>query len=173
MVLDRGHLERSAGRRTLSPRSAGTLALAAVGVLAVGAALAFMATPGHARVRLLARSVLPAATYRAASPPSGAFLSAGERATASANGILGPAEGPYLTEQPVQGFSSMVPAHAGTWWALADNGYASRANSADFQLVLYRIDPRWGHAAGPSVVEAVVLHDPDRHLPWTIACKDS
>lgn len=170
MVLDRGHLECRAGRRTLNPRAAGTLALAAVGVLAVGAALVFMARPGPGRVSLLARSVLPAATYRAASPPSGAFLSAGERAAATANGILGPADGPYLTEQPVQGFSSMVPAHAGTWWALADNGYAWRTNSADFQLVFYRIDPRWGDAAGPGIVEAVVLRDPDRHLPWTIAC---
>ena len=56
------------------------------------------------------------------------------------------------------------------WWALSDNGYAWRGNSADFQLVLYRIDPRWGAPGGPKVLETVVLRDPERHIPWTIAC---
>jgi hypothetical protein len=64
----------------------------------------------------------------------------------------------------------MVPAHDGTWWALADNGYAWRGNSADFQLVLYRVDPRWGDSAGPRVVDSVVLRDPERRIPWTIVC---
>jgi hypothetical protein len=107
---------------------------------------------------------------RAGSPPSGAFLSASERATAAANGVRGPAEGPYLAAQPVQGFSSIVPGELGTWWALADNGYAWRPNSADFQLVFYRVDPRWNDPAGPRVDGTVVLHDPDRRVPWTIAC---
>jgi len=142
----------------------------AVGALAIGAAVLFTATADRRQLRLVARSVLPAATFRAGSPASGAFLSAAERATAAANGVRGPAAGPYFAEQPVQGFSSMVPASAGTWWALADNGYAWRTNSADFQLVFYRIDPRWGDAAGPVVLEAVVLHDPDHHIPWKIVC---
>jgi hypothetical protein len=64
----------------------------------------------------------------------------------------------------------MVPADAGTWWALADNGYAWRWNSADFQLVLHRLDLRFGDPAGPRVLETVVLRDPDRRIPWTIAC---
>jgi hypothetical protein len=64
----------------------------------------------------------------------------------------------------------MVPAQGGTWWALADNGYAWRENSADFQLVIYRVDPRFGEAGGPVILETVVLRDPERHLPWTIAC---
>ena len=120
--------------------------------------------------RLVARSVLPAATYRAGSPPSGAFLSPAERAAAAANGVAGPATGPYFGAQPVQGFSSMVPAQDGTWWALADNGYAWRDNSADFQLVIFRVDPRWGDAGGPRLIESVVLRDPDRRIPWTIVC---
>jgi hypothetical protein len=119
---------------------------------------------------LVARSVLPAAPYRAGSPPSGAFLSAAERAAALANGVRGPASGPYLAAQPVQGFSSMVPADAGTWWALADNGFAWRGNSADFQLVFYRLDPRWGDRGGARVLETVVLRDPDHRVPWTIVC---
>ncbi len=119
---------------------------------------------------LVARSVLPAATYRAGSPPSGAFLSTAERATAAANGVRGHASGPYFAQQPVQGFSSMVPADAETWWALSDNGYAWRGNSADFQLVFYRIDPKWGDAGGPKVLETVVVRDPDRRIPWRIVC---
>lgn len=125
------------------------------------------------QARLIARAVLPAATVRPGSPPSGAFLTAGERATAAANGVAGPASGPYFAAQPVQGFSSMVPAGAGGWWALADNGYAWRGNSADWQLVVYRIDPRWGEAGGPVLLETVLLRDPDRRIPWTIACDPS
>lgn len=122
------------------------------------------------QARLLARSVLPAATFRAGSPATGAFFSPAEREAARANGFPGPSEGPYFTTQPVQGFSSMIPADGGTWWALADNGYAWRTNSADFQLVVYRLDPRWAQPGGPKVLETVVLHDPDRRIPWTIVC---
>jgi hypothetical protein len=134
------------------------------------AAVLYAQAADHQHARLVAHSVLPAATFRAASPASGAFLSTAERATAAANGVRGPATGPYFAEQPVQGFSSMVPGDAGTWWALADNGYAWRDNSADFQLVFYRLDPRWGEAVGPKILETVVLHDPDRRIPWTIVC---
>jgi hypothetical protein len=141
----------------------------AAGALAAATTL-LAAKAGRQHASLVARSVLPAATYRPGSPPSGAFLSAAERAAAAANGVSGPAGRPYLPAQPVQGVSSMVPADAGTWWALADNGFAWRSNSADFQIVFYRLDPRWGDPAGPRVLEAVVLRDPDRRIPWTIVC---
>jgi len=145
-------------------------AATAAGALAACAAALFAASADRQQAYLVARSVLPAATVRAGSPPSGAFFSAVERAAALANGVRGPAEGPHFAEQPVQGFSSMVPADAGTWWALADNGFAWRPNSADFQLVFYRLDPRWGDPAGPRVLETVILRDPDRRIPWTIVC---
>jgi len=148
-----------------SRRAAGLVALA----VAAGAAGAPDAID-HQHARLVARSVLPAATFRAGSPPSGAFLTPTERTTAAANGFPGPASGAFFDAQPVQGCSSMVPGEGGTWWALADNGYAWRDNSADFQLVLFRLDPRWGDPSGPRVVESVVLRDPDRHIPWTILC---
>ena len=148
-----------------SRRAAGLVALA----VAAGAAGAPDAID-HQHARLVARSVLPAATFRAGSPPSGAFLTPTERTTAAANGFPGPPSGAFFDAQPVQGFSSMVPGEGGTWWALADNGYAWRDNSADFQLVLFRLDPRWGDPSGPRVVESVVLRDPDRHIPWTILC---
>ena len=143
----------------------------ALTIMAAGAVLAASpVVPELQHARLVARSVLPAATYRAGSPPSGAFLPPAERAAAAANGVAGPATGPYFGAQPVQGFSSMVPAQDGTWWALADNGYAWRGNSADFQLVIFRVDPRWGDAGGPRLIESVVLRDPDRLIPWTIVC---
>jgi glycerophosphoryl diester phosphodiesterase len=119
---------------------------------------------------LAARTVLFAGVYREGTPPSGAFFTPAERTTAAANGVRGPAEGPYLGGQPLQGVSSMVPAGDGTWWALADNGYGARANSADFQLVIHRLDPRWGDAAGPRVLATTILRDPDRRIPWTIVC---
>jgi glycerophosphoryl diester phosphodiesterase len=119
---------------------------------------------------LAARTVLPANSYRQGSPPSGSAFSAAERSSAAANGVGGTADGPYLAGQPLQGVSSMMPAGDGTWWALADNGYGARANSADFQLVIHRIDPRWTDAAGPRVLATTLLRDPDRHIPWTIVC---
>ena len=119
---------------------------------------------------LAARAVMPAGIDRQGTPPSGAFFTSAERATAAANGVRGPAEVPYLAGQPLQGVSSMVPAGDGTWWALADNGYGARANSADFQLVLHRLDPRWGDAAGPRVLATTILRDPDHRIPWTIVC---
>ena len=145
-------------------------ALASVRTLAAVVVMSLAGPAGAQHARLVAHSVLPAATSRAGSPTSGGFLSAAERATAAANGVRGPADGPYLAAQPVQGFSSMVPADAGTWWALSDNGYAWRANSADYQLVFYRIDPRWVDPGGPRVLESVVLRDPERHIQWTIVC---
>ena len=123
--------------------------------------------PPSQQARLVGRSVLPANTFRAGSPPSGEFI---DRASAALNGVTGPATGPYFPEQPVQGFSSMVPAQNGTWWTLPDNGYGTRQTSADWQLVIYRIDPAFGKASGPQVLDTLVLRDPDRRVPWQTVC---
>jgi hypothetical protein len=120
--------------------------------------------------QLVARSVLPAASFRAQSPPSGAFFTAQNRIDATNNGVGGPATGPYFAEQPIQGISSMVPAGGGAWWALADNGYGTRDTSADWQLPIYRLDPGFGSSAGPQVLDTVILSDPDHRVPWTIVC---
>jgi glycerophosphoryl diester phosphodiesterase len=119
---------------------------------------------------LQARAVLAAASSRDGTPPSGAFFTAAERSTAAANLVQGASEGPYLAGQPLQGVSSMVPGDAGTWWALSDNGYGARSNSADFQLAFHRLDPRWTDPAGPRVLATTILRDPDRRIPWTIVC---
>lgn len=144
--------------------------LVAATALAAGAAILGAPPDDWQQARLVARIVLPAATYRAGSPTSGAFLSTAERTAAAGNGVRGPERGAYLAAQPVQGFSSMVPANNGTWWALADNGYAWRDNSADFQLVFFRLDPRLGDSRGPAVLQSVVLRDPDHRIPWVIVC---
>ena len=150
-------------------RRSGALAIAA-SLVGAASGPAPPAASDHQQARLLAHSVLPAASFRAGSPPSGAFLTPAERAVAAANGVGGPAAGPFFATQPIQGFSSLVPGADGAWWALADNGYAWRDNSADWQLVLYRLDLRWNEAAGPKLVEAVGLRDPDRRIAWTIVC---
>jgi hypothetical protein len=147
-------------------------AVAAAGTslgLVVGAAVVSGATPAPTQQhsRLEARRVLPAATFRVGSPPTGEFIN---RADAAANGVPGPATGPYFANQPVQGFSSMVPARTGGWWALSDNGYGSRQTSADYQLAIYRIDPAFGKADGPTVLQTIVLSDPARRIPWRTVC---
>jgi hypothetical protein len=157
------------GDLAVYPRIAAAALALALGIMVFGDASA-PAGGKEQQARLVARSVLPAMTFRPGSPATGAFFSAADREAARANGILGPNEGLYFTSQPVQGFSSMIPADGKTWWALADNGYAWRPNSADFQLVFYRLDPRWGEPGGPKVLETVVLHDPDRRIPWKIVC---
>ena len=63
----------------------------------------------------------------------------------------------------------MVPAGDDTWSTLTDNGYGARENSADYQLAVYRIDPRFGEST-PEVLSATVLRDPDGHVPWQIVC---
>jgi hypothetical protein len=116
---------------------------------------------------LVGRGVLPARSFRAGSPPSGAFLTADNLKTAAGNGVLPPASGPLFASQPIQGISALVPDGGGAWWALADNGYGTRETSADWQLALYRL----GSAGGaPNVLNTVVLSDPGRMVPWTIVC---
>ena len=51
--------------------------------LVTGVAVSRAASVEHQQARLVARSILPAAAYRSGSPPSGAFFSASERASAA------------------------------------------------------------------------------------------
>ncbi|MGZ4592829.1 MAG: esterase-like activity of phytase family protein, partial [Actinomycetes bacterium] len=125
----------------------------------------------HQQALLVARSVLPAATFRAGSPPSGAFLTAGNRADAAANGLaVTPLGAPLFVHQPVQGVSAVIPAGHSQWWALADNGYGTRDTSADWQLPIYRMDLGLGTTGAPRVLETVLLSDPRHHVPWKTVC---
>jgi hypothetical protein len=125
----------------------------------------------HQQARLAARSVLPSATFRAGSPPSGLFFTAQNRLDAAANGVPASATGPsYFDNQPVQGVSAVIPAGHGQWWALADNGYGSRNTSADWQLAIYRMDLGLGTTGTPQVLKTVLLSDPRKYVPWKTVC---
>ena len=63
----------------------------------------------------------------------------------------------------------MVPAGDDTWWALTDNGFGARDNSADYQLSIYHVAPNFGQGE-PEVLSTIVLSDPDRQVPWQIVC---
>jgi hypothetical protein len=93
-------------------------------------ALAAPADADHDVPTLEGRAVLPAETY-AAGPVSGTLIGSGPF-----NGIT-----PPFPSQPVQGFSAVLDAGRGQFWAMADNGYGAEANSKDFLLRVYRIEP--------------------------------
>ncbi len=140
------------------------LALALVLLLAV-APVAAAADDEFSPPRLIGRAVLPAETY-ADGPPSGAALG-----TAPVNGVTPPFGG-----QPVQGFSAVLDAGGGEYWAMPDNGFGAKANSGDFLLRMYRIVPDFETALGGSgtirVGEHISLRDPDNKIPFAIVRGD-
>ncbi|HEY0398944.1 MAG TPA: glycerophosphodiester phosphodiesterase, partial [Acidimicrobiia bacterium] len=127
--------------RTLA---ATTTALLTLGLLGPTAAAAAPPTPdrtaaspaaasaGRSASRTVRRPTLTAratlsADHLAPGPPSGA------QAT-PANGRTGPFGG-----QVIPGFSGVVANDDGTYWAMPDNGFGAKANSADFLLRLYLV----------------------------------
>src|SRR5829696_3625068 len=110
-------------------------AVLAAAALAV-AALAAPATAVDDRPpTLLGRAILPSDAYQPG-PPSGAFIT-------SDNGVTPPFPG-----QPIPGFSAVLNAGHGEFWAMPDNGYGSKANSGDFLLRVYLIRPDFETAKG-------------------------
>lgn len=69
--------------------------------------------------------------------------------------------------QPVQGFSGIKAMKDGSYWVLTDNGYGSKANSADAMLVFHRVLPDW-KSGSVKRLQTVFLHDPDRKVPFLI-----
>lgn len=139
------------------------LGAALLGVTPVAAA---PAAPAPTEPTLVARAVLPAATF-AAGPPSGRALG-----TAPINGIT-----PPFASQPVQGVSALVRTEtAGVYLALSDNGYGAKANSADFLLRAHRVRPDWERAeGGPGtvrVLRSITFSDPGRRVPHPIVNQD-
>jgi len=106
---------------------------------------------------LLARAILPADAFQPG-PPSGASVIAD-------NGVA-----PPFPAQPIPGFSALLDAGGGVFWAMPDNGYGAKSNSGDFLLRLYRIRPDFKTAEGGSGTVAVLgftqLRDPDHQLPF-------
>ncbi|GAA4686704.1 esterase-like activity of phytase family protein [Phytohabitans rumicis] len=135
---------------------------------AIALALTVAATPAaatsHPDVRqptLTGFASLPAQTYVPASEPSGAALG-----TAPINGVQ-----PPFADQPVQGFSGILRAGAGTYEVLSDNGYGTKANSADFALRVQRIAPVFRTGA-VDVLGGFNLTDPDGKVPFPLVRPD-
>jgi hypothetical protein len=139
-----------------------TAALAAA-ALAV-AALAAPATATEERpATLLGRAILQSDAYQPG-PPSGAFITGD-------NGVTPPFPG-----QPIPGFSAVLDAGHGTFWAMPDNGYGAKTNSGDFLLRLYRIRPNFKTDDAGSGTVAVLgflqLRDPDGKVPFALFRSD-
>jgi len=69
--------------------------------------------------------------------------------------------------QPIQGFSGIKAMKDGSYWVLSDNGYGSKANSADAMLMFHQVKPDWKTGAVKRQ-QTLFLHDPDRKLPFLI-----
>jgi len=138
-----------------------------VPALVIASLLALALAPGAAAhddndmPQLLGRAVLPADTF-APGPQSGTLLG-----TAPINGRTPPFPG-----QPVQGFSAVLDAGHGEYWAMPDNGFGAKANSSDFLLRMYRIRPDFETARGARgtirVKEHISLRDPQHKIPFAI-----
>ncbi|MDX3655905.1 esterase-like activity of phytase family protein [Streptomyces sp. ID05-26A] len=113
------------------------------------------------RATLTNFAFLPAETYLPGSEPSGAALG-----TAPINGVT-----PPFADQPIQGFSGLVRNSDGTFDAISDNGYGTKANSADFLLRIHRIAPDFAKNT-VDVLGGVTLTDPNGHIPFPLTRPD-
>lgn len=135
-----------------------------VAVLALAMSAPAMADPWHpgfGRATLTGLASLPAQTFVPGSEPSGAQLG-----TAPINGVT-----PPFAAQPVQGFSGVVRRYDGTFDVLSDNGYGTKANSADFLLRVHRVKPNFRQGK-VEVLGGFNLSDPDGHVTWPLTRPD-
>ena len=112
---------------------------------------------------LLARAIYPANLYQPG-PVSGTFI-------AGDNGVTPPFNG-----QPIPGFSAVLDAKDGTFYAMPDNGFGAKTNSGDYLLRLYHVRPDFRTADGGSGIIAVLgfaqLRDPDNRIPFALFRQD-
>jgi hypothetical protein len=113
-------------------------------------------------VELIGMVTMPADAFRGG-PPAGRFNDEGRRAGT-----------PRFDSQPVQGVSSIKPGPMpGAWWALSDNGFGKKWNSADYRLCIYLFElrPRTGPGTDSrNALQGVIeLSDPAKFFPWRIA----
>jgi len=135
------------------------LSAALAAVVAVAALTTFAVAAEHTEATLLGRAILPADEYQPG-PPSGAFITGD-------NGVTPPFPG-----QPIPGFSAVLDAGHGEFWAMPDNGYGAKANSGDFLLRVYRIRPDFETAQGGNgdvaVLGFIQLRDPDVKITFPL-----
>jgi glycerophosphoryl diester phosphodiesterase len=107
---------------------------------------------------------LPADTF-APGPQSGAAIT-------GTNGRTIP-----FASQPVQGFSAVQFADIyGNYWFMPDNGYGAKANSADFLLRIYKVNPSFQGLGGDGTVKVgnfIQLSDPDKKVGFKIVNETS
>ena len=159
------------------------------GLLAAAIALPASAQESLHSSVLAGHAVLPALslTTPPADAPRDAWISgkftgpARNEIPMSAPGDTGPMHGhrptglslPFIG-QPLQGFSGLAMNRApdGSVYALIDNGYGGKLNSADALLMFTRLAPDW-EAGRVAVEEIVFLADPDRVVPFRIVNEGS
>ena len=128
-------------------------------LITASAALTLLFAPaaGAAEPKLEARAILPAdATFAA---PFGGVIN------------TDPAPAPGST-QPVGGFSALLDAGKGDFYAMPDNGFGAKANSRSFILRLYKVRPKWktewNGKGDVKILDAITLSDPDGKVPFPI-----
>ncbi|MDT4994925.1 MAG: hypothetical protein QOH97_4817 [Actinoplanes sp.] len=136
----------------------------AAGVLLLSLGLAAPTSAHQRAVRvptLTGFASLPALTFVPGSEPSGAALG-----TAPVNGVAAPWD-----DQPIQGFSGVLANRDGTYDVLSDNGYGTKANSADFLLRVQHLGPvvRTGQV---DVLGGINLTDPFSKVPFPLVRAD-
>lgn len=128
-------------------------------LITASAALTLLLAPaaGASEPRLEARAILPTdATFAAPFP-----------------GVINtdPAPAPGAT-QPVGGFSALLDAGNGDFYAMPDNGFGAKANSRSFILRLYKVRPKWKTEwtgkGEVKLLDAITLSDPDGKVPFPI-----
>jgi hypothetical protein len=111
-------------------------------------------------VELKGFALLPADTF-AEGPGSGNTI------TGDTNGRPIPFPG-----QPIQGFSGVQFADLGSYWFLSDNGFGGKANSLDYLLRIYQVDPNFSGAENGDrsveVLSFIQLSDPNKQVPFKI-----
>lgn len=127
---------------------------------------------------LAGHAVMPAASF--VKPPADApadFAISGKFSNGPRSEKIGSVEGLSANRptgmflpfegQPLQGHSGIKHMPDGSFWVLTDNGFGSKANSADSMLYLnhYRIDFQSGEFKR---LATVFLSDPDKKVPFRI-----
>jgi hypothetical protein len=136
-------------------RMMGDTVMRIVSLLAAAAAAA-LATSAAGAATLVGYAQLPAATF-IPGPTSGQFGVGG-------NGYTGP----FVGQQPVQGFSSIIANGRGGYTALSDNGFGTKANSADALLLVHDLTIDFRTASGGTGTvtrnSSSALSDPNQRL---------
>lgn len=134
-----------------------------VQLAAIGAAGFLMTALPVAGQTLSGNAVLGPDTF-APGPTSGQFI------TPNVNNGR---PSPFVGQQPVQGFSAILPDGSGGWLVMTDNGFGSKANSADSVLRFHdvSIDLKRPGGAGTGAVTYqgnVTLSDPNHKIAFPI-----